>query len=195
MTAQPKHRERIVRTAAMLFRRNGYAATGTNEIVATSGAPKGSLYHYFPGGKAEIAAAAVTYAGGVVTATLTALTAEHPAAAAAIRAYGAMLTGWFAKSGYREGCPIATTILELAPETESVTAAGQAVYREWVAVFAAALAREGVEDARAASLARTATAAFQGALILARTERNVAPIADVTAEIAALFEAVSRSGR
>ena len=63
----------------MLFRRNGYAATGTNEIVAVSGAPKGSLYHYFPAGKAEIAAEAVTYAGGVVEATLKALASppEH----------------------------------------------------------------------------------------------------------------------
>ncbi|MFT3809097.1 MAG: TetR/AcrR family transcriptional regulator [Micropepsaceae bacterium] len=195
MAALPKHRGRIVRTAAMLFRRNGYAATGTNEIVAVSGAPKGSLYHYFPGGKAEIAAEAVTYAGGVVTATLKALTAEHPAAAAAIRAYGVLLAGWFARSGYREGCPIATTILELAPATAAVTAAGRQVYEDWVAIFAAALVRDGVADARAAALARTAIAAFQGALILARTAQNDTAIAETTAEIANLFESVSRSGR
>lgn len=179
----------------MLFRRNGYAATGTNEIVAVSGAPKGSLYHYFPGGKAEIAAEAVAYAGGVVTATLKALTAEHPTASAAIRAYGVLLAGWFAKSGYREGCPIATTILELAPAMETVTAAGKAVFEDWVSVFASALERDGVDPARAASLARTAIAAFQGALILARTARNETAVADATAEIANLFESVSRSGR
>ncbi len=179
----------------MLFRRNGYAATGTNEIVAVSGAPKGSLYHYFPGGKTEIAAEAVTYAGGVVSATLKALTAEHPSAAAAIRAYGALLAGWFAKSGYREGCPIATTILELAPATEAVTAAGRAVYQDWVDVFAAALLRDGAEPVRASSLARTAIAAFQGALILARTAQNETVVVEATAEIANLFESVSRNGR
>jgi len=177
----------------MLFRRNGYAATGTNEIVAVSGAPKGSLYHYFPGGKTEIAAAAVTHAGAVVSATLTALTAEHPTAAAAIRAYGVLLAGWFAKSGYREGCPIATTILELAPATEEVTAAGRQVYDDWVGIFAAALIRDGVGDNRAAALARTAIAAFQGALILARTAQNETAVAETTAEIANLFESVSRN--
>jgi len=195
MAAEPRHRGRIVRTAAMLFRRNGYAATGTNEIVAVSGAPKGSLYHYFPAGKAEIAAEAVTYAGGVVEATLKALTGEHATAASAIRAYGHLLKGWFARSGYREGCPIATTVLELAPDAARVADAGQAVYRTWTALFAAALIRDGVAAERAAALARTAIAAFQGALILARVERDAAPIADVTAEIAALFDSVSRSGR
>ncbi len=195
MTAQPKHRERIVRTAAMLFRRNGYAATGTNEIVAVSGAPKGSLYHYFPGGKAEIAAEAVRHAGGVVTATLKALTAQNVTAAAAIRAYGRLLAGWFARSGYREGCPIATTILELAPATQPVTAAGRAVFQDWVDVFASALERDGADPARAASLALTAIAAFQGALILARTAQNETAVAETTAEIANLFEGVSRSGR
>lgn len=195
MAAPAKHRGRIVRTAAMLFRRNGYAATGTNEIVAVSGAPKGSLYHYFPEGKAGIAAEAVAYAGGVVEATLNALVAEHPSAAAAIRAYGGLLAGWFAKSGFREGCPIATTILELAPETEAVTAAGQAAYRRWVEIYTAALVRDGAEPSRAATLARTAVAAYQGALILARVERNAGPIHDITAEIAALFEVAGRDGR
>lgn len=195
MAAQEKHRGRIVRTAAMLFRRNGYAATGTNEIVAVSGAPKGSLYHYFPGGKAEIGAAAVAYAGGVVTETLKGLVAERASAADAVRMYGGLLASWLAKSGYREGCPIATTILELAPDVEGVTAAGQGVYQDWTAIYAAALERDGVEPGRAASLARTAIAAFQGALILARTERKNAAISDVTSEIAALFESLSRSGR
>ncbi len=179
----------------MLFRRNGYAATGTNEIVAVSGAPKGSLYHYFPAGKTGIAAEAVAYAGGVVEATLKGLAADQGSAADAIRAYGALLAGWFAKSGFREGCPIATTLLELAPETEPVTAAGRAAYRSWAEIHAAALMRDGVPAARAGALARTAISAFQGALILARVERDAGPIRDVTAEIAGLFEAaISRSG-
>ena len=63
MPAVPKHREPITDAAVRLFRRKGYAATGLNEIVEVSGAPKGSLYHYFPEGKASIAVAAVEEAG------------------------------------------------------------------------------------------------------------------------------------
>ena len=64
MPAVPKHRKPIVDAAVTLFRRQGYAGTGLNDIVDTSGAPKGSLYHYFPDGKASIAVAAVEEAVG-----------------------------------------------------------------------------------------------------------------------------------
>ena len=82
MATPPRHRGAIVRAAATLFRRNGYAATGINEIAEVSGAPKGSLYHYFPNGKDEIAEAAVRFAGAGVVATLEKLEQEHDTAAA-----------------------------------------------------------------------------------------------------------------
>src|ERR1017187_8508667 len=100
MSAPPRHRGAIVRAAATLCRRNGYAATGINEIVEVSGAPKGSLYHYFPGGKDEIAEAAVRFAGAGVVATLEKLEQEHATAAAMIAAYCTLLAGWMAKSGF-----------------------------------------------------------------------------------------------
>jgi TetR/AcrR family transcriptional repressor of lmrAB and yxaGH operons len=70
MPAVPKHRGPIVDAAVRLFRRQGYAGTGLNDIVDTSGAPKGSLYHYFPDGKASIAVAAVEEAGQRVVRTI-----------------------------------------------------------------------------------------------------------------------------
>ena len=66
MAATALHKESLIRTAMRLFRRQGYASTGLNQILAESGAPKGSLYHYFPGGKEELAVAAVTLAGSMV---------------------------------------------------------------------------------------------------------------------------------
>lgn len=188
MSAKAKHRDKIVRAAARLFRRDGYAATGTNEIVAASGAPKGSLYHYFPDGKAAIAEAALAYAGGLVTGTLGELAARHAHPADIVRAYGALMAGWMAQSGFRDGCPITTTLLELAPEVAGVTKAGGAVFADWTAIFTAALRAAGARKAAAERLARTAIAAFEGALILARVERSAAPIEDVAAEIARLFE-------
>ena len=77
MSAPPRHRGAIVRAAATLFRRNGFAATGINEIVEVSGAPKGSLYHYFPDGKDQIAEAAIRFAGAGLVATLEKLEKEH----------------------------------------------------------------------------------------------------------------------
>lgn len=78
MAAQLRHREEIVRTAALLFRRQGYAATGTNQIVAVSGAPKGSLYHYFSQDKEQIAQTAVEHAVEIVRTTLARLLDRQP---------------------------------------------------------------------------------------------------------------------
>lgn len=188
MPAKPKHRDRIVRTAAALFRRDGYAATGTNEIVAASGAPKGSLYHYFPEGKTQIAAEAVRYAGGLVQTTLDDLSKQHAHPAAMVRAYGALLARWLAMSGFRDGCPITTTLLELSPGEAEVTKAGRTAFAGWTDAFTAALRAAGARKASARRLAWTAIAAFEGALILARVEQSAEPIEDVTAEIARLFE-------
>ena len=56
-------RERIIRTAAELFRRQGYDGTGLNQILDVSGAPRGSLYFHFPGGKRQLAVEAVAASG------------------------------------------------------------------------------------------------------------------------------------
>ncbi len=190
MTAAPKHRDKIIRAAAALFRRAGYAATGTNEIVARSGAPKGSLYHYFPGGKSEIGAAAVGYAGGKVTATLADLLASHGGdPAAAILAHGELLIGWLEKSGYRDGCPIATVLLEIAPAEPAVTAAGRAAFADWAALFAEALIARHVPPGRAADLGRLAVTLLEGCLVQARVDADGSAIRLAVAETARLFEA------
>src|SRR5437762_6483819 len=120
MPRRPTPRDAIVNAAAVLFRRNGYAATGINEIVAQSGAPKGSLYHYFPDGKDQIGEAAVRFAGKGVVVTLEKLEQGHRTAAAMVQAYCRLLVGWMAKSGFRDGCPISTTLVESAPQSVEI---------------------------------------------------------------------------
>jgi TetR/AcrR family transcriptional repressor of lmrAB and yxaGH operons len=188
MSAPPRHRGAIVRAAAMLFRRNGFAATGINEIAEVSGAPKGSLYHYFPNGKDQIAEAAVRFAGAGVVATLEQLEREHDSAAAMIRAYCKLLAGWMAKSSFRDGCPIATTLLESAPQSADMAAAGREAFAGWCAVIARALVRDGFGRAEARRLARLTVSSIEGALILARVERGPAPIDDVAKSLAAVLQ-------
>jgi TetR/AcrR family transcriptional regulator, lmrAB and yxaGH operons repressor len=188
MSTPPRHRGAIVRAAVTLFRRNGYAATGINEIAEVSGAPKGSLYHYFPGGKDQIAEAAVRFAGAGVVATLEQLAQEHDSAASMIAAYCKLLAGWMAKSGFRDGCPIATTLLESAPQSADMTAAGREAFAGWCAVVAGALLRDGFDRAEARRLATLAVAALEGALILARVEASAAPIDDVAKSLAAALQ-------
>ncbi|UTD26397.1 TetR/AcrR family transcriptional regulator [Bradyrhizobium sp. WD16] len=192
MGARPKHRGAIVAAAAGLFRRRGYAATGINEIVAASGAPKGSLYHYFPGGKDEIAEAALDFAGARVTASMEELSRRATSAAALVRAYGGLLEGWMAQSGWRDGCPLATTVLETAPELPGLTRAGREAFEAWRAVIERALARDGVARFRARRLSALVVAALEGALIVSRADGDGRIIADVTAALAQTLAAAAR---
>ena len=119
------HRERLLQTAVRLFRQKGYAATGLTEILTRSGAPKGSLYHHFPGGKEAIGAAAVQLAGEAVTRTLEDLLARTASGEEFVAAYGALLSRSVAASEFRDGCPLATTLLETAPDSSIIRAAGR----------------------------------------------------------------------
>ncbi len=188
MAPAGKHRQSILAAAARLFREQGYAGTGLSDILEASGAPKGSLYHYFPGGKAAIGAEAVTFAGGLVSRSLAALAEEHASPAALLRAYAAMLAEWMAQSGWRAGCPIATVLLETSPGEAAITAAGTAALTDWSDVFAHSLATSGVPTERAVRLARTTIAAMEGALLLARVEQSAEPILSTADEIARMLE-------
>jgi TetR/AcrR family transcriptional repressor of lmrAB and yxaGH operons len=189
MPAVPRHRQPIVDAAVTLFRRQGYAGTGLNDLVDASGAPKGSLYHYFPEGKASIAVAAVEEAGRRVAETMTKLARETASTADMMRAHGRLLAGWMRKSGFRDGCPITTVLLELAPKDRKVSEAGRKAYADRIAVLTEKLVADGFSTARAQCLAILCVATLQGALIQSRVERSGAPIETAADELATLLEA------
>lgn len=181
-------RDKIVRATAQLLRQRGYAATGLSDIIEASGAPKGSLYHYFPGGKDDIAVEALRYAGEKVQATLADLAGREPSAAAILRCYGELLAGWMADSNFRDGCPIATTLLETAAEKTRIAEAGRAAFARWTDVLRDKLVQDGASAARSESLARLAIMALEGALVFARVEGDAAPIAMAMNDVAAMME-------
>jgi AcrR family transcriptional regulator len=174
-----KHKESLVRTAMRLFRRQGYAATGLQQILAESGAPKGSLYHYFPNGKDALGEAAIGMAAGMIRELLADLAARHRQPKAFLRAYCKVMAGWMEESGFQSGCPIATTLLETAPQSPSITAAGRRAVDGWIEVVAGVLANGGMERREAWSTAQLIVAAMEGALILSRIRLSTRPILDV----------------
>ena len=195
MPAVPKHRQPIINAAVTLFRRQGFAGTGLNDIVDESGAPKGSLYHYFPAGKSSIAVAAVEEAGRRVAETVAQLARETPSTGALIKAHARMLAGWMRKSGFRDGCPITTVLLELAPQDRAVAQAGRQAYAARLAILIEKLAADGFSGKRAERLAGLCVSAIQGALIQARVERSGAPIERVADELAAMLDDLAVHGR
>lgn len=170
------HRERLLQTAIRLFRQRGFAATGLAEILAGSGAPRGSLYHYFPGGKAQLGAEAVEAAGAAVTATLEGLRSRTAGADAFAEAYVALLVRSVEASGFRDGCPIATVLLETAADEPAIATAGRRAFEAWCAVIASVYERDGVERQQAAERAMQFVALVEGALLLARVQGSAEPL-------------------
>ena len=195
MAKASTHKGNIVRAAAKLFRSKGYVATGLNEILARADAPKGSLYHYFPGGKEELGAYAVRSAGEAAARSFEDLAADGADAAQVLRRFATLLGGWMAKTDFEEGCPVATVLLEMASESASIRQAGDDALAAWAAVLARRLEADGVPAPRAARLARFAIASLEGGMLLARVEQSAAPIMDAAEEAAAHFARVIEETR
>ena len=179
MANAAKHKENLVRTAMRLFRRQGYASSGLQQILAESRAPKGSLYHYFPNGKEALGEAAIELAGAMIRQMLSDLAARHRQPKAFVRAYARTMADWMEESGFESGCPIATTLLETAPRSPGITSAGVDAIDSWIEVIAGVLVDAGATSRDARSQAQLVVAAMEGALILARVRQSTRPILDV----------------
>ena len=179
-------RDAFIASTGRLLRRQGYAATGLNEIVRRSGAPKGSLYFHFPGGKEELAAAAMERTGEELRGAIAAVIASRPRASESLSVLIDGLGAGLEASGYRDGCPIATVTLEAASASETVRAAAERVFASWLGALQEGLQRDGLDPARAARRALFVLSAIEGALLLARARRDLAPLEAVREELTAL---------
>jgi TetR/AcrR family transcriptional repressor of lmrAB and yxaGH operons len=162
-----RSRVALIESAALLFRRQGYAATGVNQILEAANVKAGSLYHHFPDGKAELAAAVVDGAGGDIERLLrTFLGSERPPADIVTKWIDLLALGL--AGDQRDGCPIEPIA------TESVHAGGQMrdaaarAFAAWCAVVTDRLIRDGWPDEEARQTAQAVIALVEGALILSR---------------------------
>jgi TetR/AcrR family transcriptional repressor of lmrAB and yxaGH operons len=181
-------RTRLVAAAATLFQEKGYAATGLSEILAAANAPKGSMYHHFPGGKAQLGAAAMTAAGAGMVRSLQACRAQTETAEAAIRTYGDLLAGWLEQSDFTRGCPVATVALEEAPGSGPVAIAARDALAATEQALMEILVADGLPEPVAKRRAGHGLAALEGALILARLSRDARPVRDAADDVARLVE-------
>lgn len=182
-------RARLLAAAARLFQEKGYAATGLNEILTRAGAPKGSLYHHFPGGKAELGAAAMRGAGGLLRETLRARRAAASDAAGAVQAFADDLAGWLEGSDFTRGCPVATVALEQSPGEGALADAIRGAFSRTVDLLTEIICEDGASPDQARALATTALAALEGAMILARVDQSAAPVRTAGAQMACLIRA------
>ena len=170
-------RERMVVSAALLIRERGAHATAISDVLEHSGAPRGSAYHYFPGGRTQLLCEAVDYAGEHVGAIITEAEGGLELLDTLIDKYRRQLLD----SDFRAGCPIAAVSVEAGEEQDQermapVIERAAAVFDRWTELIAQRLLSDGIPPDQAGELAVLATSAIEGALLLARVRRDLAPL-------------------
>jgi AcrR family transcriptional regulator len=186
---QPDARQRIVIGAADMLARRGLTATSVRELAKHSNAPLGSTYHYFPGGKQQLASEAVRYAGDSVSRALAKRLAAGPVEG--LRAFLALWRKTVMDSDFRAGCPVlAVAVEEPADETatEAVTAAAD-VFTAWQKLLADSLAAHGATTTQARQVATLIVAAVEGTVGMCRATRDIGPLDDVAAQLEAVVTA------
>lgn len=182
-------RDQIVETTRALLEKQGYYATGLNQIVEESGAPKGSLYYYFPDGKEGLTAEAVEKTGRLVERRIRRGLASVDAPGEAVRRFVLTIAHHMQVSEYRAGGPLSTVAMETATSSERLNQACRAAYQSWQAAFEDKLVTSGYEVERARRLALLVMAAIEGATVLSRTYHSVEPLESMAAELAGLLDA------
>jgi TetR/AcrR family transcriptional regulator, lmrAB and yxaGH operons repressor len=178
-------RQHMLDAAMGLFQRQGYHATGLNQVLAEADAPKGSLYFHFPGGKQQLAAEAVTSAGthicDLIEEILKRADGPREAMEEIVDLFGRMLEG----SDFQRGCPVATVALEASDENAVVRGACDEAYRSWLAVLKTHMMRWGVSEDRVDDLVIATLSALEGALLLSRVQRDIHPLRVVGDQVVA----------
>lgn len=173
----------MVNTAASLFQRQGYAATGWRQVIADSGTPWGSQSHHFPDGKEELAVEALGRSAATYEHLVRgAFGSGHPADA--LGGWAALAGQVLEESGWADGCPVATVALEIGHDCEPVGDACRDAFRSWRVAIAEGLIGAGASSARAEDLAVVILASIEGALVLARVERSAEPLRIVGEDLA-----------
>ncbi len=180
----PETADRLTDAVLLAVRQHGYAGTSMQTLLRDTGVSSSSMYHFFPGGKEELVAAAIRRSGLDAAERIAGVFDSYDVAEGIGRIFAAAATDMEGHD-YTRGCPIGVPATEAAADSAVIREAVSEVFDAWADAYAAALRGGGVDDDRAASLARFIVAAYEGSVTLARATRSTLPYADATAAITA----------
>lgn len=172
-------RDLIIQAACKLLEKQGYPATSLDEIVKESGAPKGSLYYYFPDGKEQIVSEAVLYAGKILIERMRGELARYDNPMQALYEYIMRLAGKVEEKHFTAGNPLTIVAVEAAGSSERISQACREVYAQIEAVLQEKLLCCGLSDSEAAERARLTLASLEGGIILSRVHRTADPLRSI----------------
>ena len=180
-------------SAALLIRERGAHPTAIADVLEHSGAPRGSAYHYFPGGRTQLLCEAVDYAGDYVATKIARGAAGLDVLDALVADYREQLV----RSDYRAGCPVVAVAVEAGDpddpnRTNPVIEHAAKVFSRWTDLITRRLVADGIAAARAAELAMLMTTSIEGAIVIARAARDLEPLNSVHRQLRTLLQAEPR---
>jgi AcrR family transcriptional regulator len=175
-------------SAVALLREQGASGASIDAVLDSTGIPRGSTYHYFPGGRDEMLVGAVRLAGDHITALIDGLADRHDP----LEVVAAFVGFWrqaLAASDFRAGCPIVAMAVDRRSAPPEVTELVREIFTTWRERIAGLVTARGVPAARAGRLATLVVAAVEGAIVLCRVEGCATPLDDVVAEVGLVLAA------
>ncbi len=169
-------RDRIVHAMAELMRARGYGSTGVKQLSAASGATTGSIYHHFPGGKREVAGAALRATGAAYIQLVPLLLDPYDDLAAGVEAFFAAAAEDIESTGWANLCPVGTVTGEIADSEPELREVAAEVIRGWVEDGTAYLVGRGLDHSTARELTFVLLGALEGAFILSRGLHSAEPV-------------------
>ncbi|MCP1184074.1 TetR/AcrR family transcriptional regulator [Paenibacillus sp. 1781tsa1] len=177
MSEKSNARESIVSTAARLFFSQGYHATGLNQIIKESSTPKGSLYHYFPHGKEELAHECIQKANEHILQTFEKTFAAHDNTGDAIQQFIHDLAYETEAAGFTGFLPFSFwAAVETSCISQQLRVACQGVFADWQDVIKKHLILDGVGEEKARETALLIISLMEGALIISLTNQDKQPL-------------------
>src|SRR5471030_1006436 len=182
---QPAPRERMVLAAVALLSERGLAGASFSEVIERSGAPRGSIYHHFPGGKDSLTAEAIALVGNHLAALLRKRDGATPTEV--VHRFVDAWRGVLTRSDCQAGCAVVAVANEQL-EQSKLRAQAAAVFVSWERELEESLHAAGMLRAKARSAASLILAAVEGALILCRARCEIVPLDSVEAALSAVVD-------
>jgi AcrR family transcriptional regulator len=158
------------------------------DVAARGKAPRGSIYHHFPGGKRQLAVEAAALEGREIRTLIEGSLAER-GTRGTLALFGQLFSRRAAKHPELVGCPVAAAALA-RPEDPSLAAAATAAFQSWEEPIAGALREEGVAEEDAATFAGLVVSTVEGALVRARAAGETSAIDSAVAGLQTALDAL-----
>ena len=185
------NRQKVLDATLQLLAKSGLSGAGLNDVIALSGTSRGSLYHFFPDGKAQWVTEALRMYADTFSGSAEAAIAKAPSVSQGVASIFLFAAKMMKSSDFQSGCPVGAVVLDLHSDNEALRLVCLDIMAQWEQQLAAHFAP--LPAAQALSLAKMVISCFEGAFMLARLERSTAPLTLAAQQMTLLIDTLLNS--